>query len=170
MKNKNLFFISFSIFLVVLAGMLWTEKQATCGNQIIIPLEMASSITAFKALLIEGCKLEWIERNTQLDFLFLITYTATLFFALRTLIEGLALEDVLRPLVWLVVLPALFDAVENVLLIKFLYAGAASVSESTFSIYYWCVHIKFTLIIVTLLTILALFVKILYSKLSGQKP
>ena len=169
MKNKNLFFLSFVIFLIVMAGMLWTEKQATCGSEIIIPLELASSITAFKALLISTCELEWIERNTQLDFLFLITYTATLIFAFRTLTEDFKQAEMLKTVSWLIALPALFDAVENCLLIKFLYADAATVSESTFSIYYWCVHIKFVLIAVILLTVLTLFGKIIYSKLSGNK-
>jgi hypothetical protein len=169
MKNKNLFFLSFLIFLAVMAGMLWSEKQATCGSTIIIPLELTTSITEFKALLIDGCQLHWIERNTYLDFLFLITYTATLFFALRTLIEDLKMADVFMPLVWLVVLPALFDAVENVLLIKFLYAPADTVSHAAFSVYYWCVHIKFTLLILTLLTLLALFINMVYAKMVGKK-
>ena len=169
MKNKNLFYASFAFFLLVLVGMLWSEKQATCGSSVIIPLELATSITAFKALLIDGCQINWIERNTYLDFIFLISYTATLFFALRTLIEDLKMADVLIPLVWLAVLPALFDAVENVLLIKFLYADAATVSDTLFSVYYWCVHIKFTLLIVTLLTLLALLINMLYAKLVGRK-
>ena len=152
-----------------MAGMLWTEKQATCGSTIIIPLELTTSITEFKALLIEGCNLDWIKTNTYLDFLFLITYTATFFFALRTLIEDLKMADVFMPLTWLVVLPALFDAVENVLLIKFLYAPADNVSHAAFSVYYWCVHIKFTLLIVTLLTLLALLVNMLYAKMVAKK-
>ena len=169
MKNKNLFFISFVFFLIVLAGMLWSEKQATCGDKIIIPLELSTSITAFKALLINGCQINWIERNTYLDFIFIISYTATLFFALRTLIEDLKMADVLMPLVWLVVLPALFDAVENMLLIKFLHADAATVTDTAFSVYYWCVHIKFTLLIVTLLTLAALLINMLYAKLVGRQ-
>ncbi len=169
MKNKNLFYASFAFFLLVLVGMLWSEKQATFGSTIIIPLELSTSITEFKALLIDGCQLQWIERNTYLDFLFLITYTATLFFALRTLIEDLKMADVFMPLAWLVVLPALFDAVENVLLIKFLYAPADTVSHAAFSLYYWCVHIKFTLLIVTLLTLLALVINRLYANLMAKQ-
>ena len=158
MKNKNLFFISFTIFIVTMFGMLWTEKQATCGETIIIPLELASSITAFKALLISSCKLEWIERNTYLDFVFILTYTATIFFAFRSLTEKF------NSLTWLVVLPGIFDAVENVHLIKFLRVDASAVSETSFSIYYWCVHIKFALLGVILITLLALSAKALYGK------
>ena len=168
MKNKNLFYVSFAFFLLVLVGMLWSEKQATCGGTVIIPLELATSITAFKALLINGCRLNWIERNTYLDFIFIISYTATLFFALRTLIEDLASAEMLMPLAWLIVLPGLFDAIENVLLIKFLYTDAATVSDTAYSVYYWCVRIKFTMLIVALLSVLALVLQILYAKLVGR--
>jgi hypothetical protein len=79
------------------------------------------------------------------------------------------MADVFMPLTWLAVLPALFDAVENVLLIKFLYADAATVSDTAYSVYYWCVHIKFTMLIVAVLTVLALVLQILYAKLVGRK-
>jgi len=121
----------------------------------------------FKALLISTCKLEWIERNTQLDFLFLITYTATLIFAFRTLTEDFQSAEKLKTVSWLIALPAFLDAVENCLLIKFLYADASAVSEATFSIYYWCVHIKFVLIAVILLTVIALFVRMGYRKIAS---
>ena len=169
MKNKNLFFACFAFFIVVLVGMLWSEKQSLCGKDIIIPLELADSIAAFKALLVSSCRLEWIERNTYLDFVFIISYTTTLFFALRTLTEDLKLADVLRPLIWLVVLPGMFDAVENVLLIKFLYIDASTVSDSLFSLYYWCVHIKFAMLIVILVITLVLFAKNMVTKLTSAK-
>jgi hypothetical protein len=159
MKNKKLFFASFIFFLVVLAGMLWTEKQSECQKDIIIPLELASSISAFKALLVISCKLEWIEKNTQLDFVFIISYTLTFFFALRFLTQDLELAVTLRPLIWLVMLPGILDAVENTLLIKFLYADANSVSDGLYSLYYWCVHLKFAMIIIILSIILVLFGK-----------
>ena len=163
MKNKNLFFISLVIFIVTMFGMLWTEKQATCGETIIIPLELASSITAFKALLINGCNLDWIERNTYLDFVFILTYTATIFFGFRSL------SDRFNSLTWLVVIPGIFDAVENVHLIKFLRTDASAVTATSFSIYYWCVHIKFALLVVIVLTLLLLALKAVYSKLISLK-
>ncbi len=163
MKNKNLFFISFAIFIVTMIGMLWTEKQSGCGKDIIIPLELAPSITAFKELLVSSCRLEWIESNTYLDFVFILTYTATIFFAFRSLTDSFKLP------IWLVVLPGIFDAVENVHLLKFLRADANNVSEMSFSIYYWCVYIKFGLLIVILLALLVLAIKALYTKLNGSK-
>ena len=160
MKNKNLFFISFTIFIVTVFGMLWTEKQATCGETIIISLELSTSISAFKELLISTCNLDWIERNTYLDFVFILTYTATIFFAFRSL------SDRFNSLTWLVVIPGIFDAVENVHLIKFLRADASAVSETSFSIYYCCVHIKFVLLIVIVFLLLGLAAKALYKKIA----
>jgi len=158
MKNKKLFYLSFAAFVITLVGMLWTEAQATCGEKIIIPLEMAPSIAAFKALLVSSCKLVWIARNTYLDFLFILTYTATIFFAFRSLLECF------HSLVWLVLLPGLFDSVENVHLLLFLKADESAVSATSFSIYYWCVHIKFALLVVILLCLLVLAVKVAYGK------
>jgi hypothetical protein len=162
MKTKNLFWISLVFFLAVMAGMLWSEQQAGCGK-IIIPLEMAENIAAFKQM-VANCNLLWIERNTELDFLFLISYTATLIFAFRWLMGHLAMRATLLPLTWLLVVPALCDAVENVHLIKFLHADEATVSTGTFGIYYWCVRVKFALLVIALVILLVLLGKRFFGK------
>ncbi|HLP52593.1 MAG TPA: hypothetical protein VK154_17010 [Chitinophagales bacterium] len=161
MTNTKLFLFSFVSFLMLTAGMLWTEQQAGCGK-VIIPLELESSIASFKQR-IAACDITWLATNTQLDFLFLIAYSATLFFALR------ALSDKLSPLAWLTFLPGLFDTIENVLLLKFLYADQAQVTAGVYSIYYWCVRIKFGILIIVLLTLLALVGQWLYRKVKGRE-
>ncbi|HLP20840.1 MAG TPA: hypothetical protein VK174_11095 [Chitinophagales bacterium] len=161
MSNKKLFLFSFVSFLLVMAGMLWTEQQAGCGK-VIIPLELEPSIAAFKQR-IAACDITWLATNTQLDFLFLIAYSATLFFALR------GLSDKLSPLAWLTFLPGVFDSIENVLLLKFLYADQAEISAGVYSIYYWCVRIKFGILIIILLTLLVLVGQWIYKKAKGEK-
>lgn len=168
MKNKYLFLISFVVFLITMAGMLYTEKLATCGEKIIIPLELAPSAIAFKNLLISSCNLDWIERNTQLDFLFILTYTATIFFALKGLTESSIWLKSKQKYLWLVILPGVLDAIENVHLIKFLRLDISQISDASYSTYSWCVHVKFVLLIVLVLTIGALSVKEIYQRVASR--
>lgn len=161
MTNRNLFIFSFIAFVVLTAGMLWTEQQAGCGK-VIIPLELEPTIAAFKQR-IAICDITWLATNTQLDFLFLMAYSATLFFALRSL------SDAFARWAWVALLPGVFDTIENVLLLKFLYANESEVAAGTYSIYYWCVRIKFGILILILLTLLVLVGQWLYKKVKGEK-
>ncbi len=167
MKNKYLFLISFVVFLITMQGMLYTEKLAACGEKIIIPLELASSAIAFKGLLNSSCNLDWIERNTQLDFLFILTYTATIFFALKGLTESSTWLKSKQKYLWLVILPGVLDAIENVHLIKFLQLDTSQISDVSYNTYSLCVHTKFVLLIVLLLTIVALSAKVIYHHVRG---
>lgn len=142
MSNKNLFLISFGAFLVTMGGMLWTEAQAGCGK-VIIPLELDPNIAAFKQR-IAACDISWIAANTKLDFVFLLAYSATLFLGWRG-IAGKA-----QHLAWFTLLPGLFDAVENINLLDFLYLSEQEVSASSYNTYYWCVRIKFGILVVVL--------------------
>ena len=158
MGNTRPLLISFAAFILTLAGMLWSEQQAGCGT-IIIPLELVPDIATFKRMIL-GCNVDWLKRNTLLDFVFLVTYSSTLYYGLKSLSARLA------PYAWLTLLPAAFDCVENVLLIKFLYADVADVSPTAFSTYYFCVHIKFVLLVIILITLLVLALKLLFGKLA----
>ncbi len=156
MTNTKLFIASFGFFLLVMFAMLWSEQQAGCGK-IIIPLELAGDINMFKAM-VANCNVAWIKYNTEIDFLFLLAYSAPLFFGLRGLLgrfSGYA---------WLAFLPAVFDTVENILLIKFLDADVTTLGSMAFTIYYMCVRTKFMLLLVILLTLLGLGVKHLVTK------
>ncbi len=168
MKNKYLFLISFVAFLITMQGMLYTEKLATCGAQIIIPLELAPSATIFKNLLTNSCNLDWIERNTQLDFLFILTYTATIFFALIGLTESSAWLKSKQKYLWLVILPGILDAIENVHLIKFLRLDVSQISDASYHTYSSCVHAKFILLIALVLTIALLSAKEIYQWISKK--
>ena len=146
MQNRYYFPVAFVFFLLVMAGMLWTEKRSACGSDIIIPLELAPDIQSFKALLVPACKLEWIERNTKLDFVFLVSYTLAILAALHALAKS-PQTVWLKPLSILSVFPALLDAVENVHLLKFLTAEVNSVTTAEYAVYSWCVRIKFALLV-----------------------
>lgn len=160
MNSNRRLLLSFGAFMLTLAGMLWSERQAGCGT-IIIPLELAPDISSFKQM-ISGCNIEWLKRNTLLDFLFLSTYSATLFYGLKSLSARMA------PYAWVTLLPAVFDCIENVLLIRFLYADESTVSSSVFSVYYTCVHIKFVLLVVILIALMAIALKKLFNRLSAN--
>ncbi len=168
MKNKYLFLISFVVFLITMQGMLYTEKLATCGAQVIIPLELAPSAIAFKSLLNSSCNLDWIERNTQLDFLFILTYTATIFFALKGLTESSTWLKSKQKYLWLVILPGVLDAIENVHLIKFLRLDISQISDASYNTYSLCVHTKFVLLIALVLTIALLSAKEVYQWISTK--
>lgn len=167
MKNKYLFLISFVVFLITMQGMLYTEKLANCGAQIIIPIELAPTAIAFKDLLNSSCNLDWIERNTQLDFLFILTYTATIFFALKALTEYSSWFKSKQKYLWLVFLPGILDAIENVHLIKFLRLDISQISSASYNIYTFCVHTKFVMLIVLLLLIVTLTAKATYHHVKG---
>lgn len=151
MSNKNLFLISFAAFLVTMGGMLWTEAQAGCGK-VIIPLELDPNIAAFKQR-IATCDISWIAANTKLDFVFLLAYSATLYFGWRG-ISGKA-----QNIAWLTLLPGVFDAIENIHLLDFLYLSEQEVSSSAYNTYYWCVRIKFFILVAVLVGLLAFVVK-----------
>lgn len=168
MKNKYLFLISFVVFLITMQGMLYTEKLATCGAQIIVPLELAPSALVFKSLLKSSCNLDWIERNTQLDFLFILTYTATIFFALKGLTESSTRLKSKQKYLWVVILPGILDAIENVHLIKFLRLDISQINDASYSTYSLCVHVKFVLLIALVLTIATLSVKEIYQWFSKK--
>ncbi len=147
MSARFYFAVSLVFFLLVTAGMLYTEKKAACGGNIIIPLEMAPDIQSFKALLVPACQLEWVERNTKLDFVFLVAYTALIIATLYTL-QGTPPAGWFKPLVVLSVFPALFDAIENFLLLKFLHVFAANITTAEYAVYFWCVRLKFGVLLV----------------------
>lgn len=161
MSNKNLFLISFGAFLVTMGRMLWTEAQAGCGK-VIIPLELEPNIAAFKQR-IAGCDISWIAANTKLDFVFLLAYSATLFFGWR------AVAGKSQHLAWVTLLPGLFDTVENVNLLDFLYLSEQEVSCSSYNAYYWCVRIKFIILTLVLLALLRMAGKLVYEKLNSNK-
>lgn len=165
MQNRYYFPVAFVFFLLIMAGMLWTEKRAECGSSIIIPLELAPDIESFKSLLAPACKLEWIERNTKLDFMFLISYTLVILAAFHALANS-PKDKWLKPVCILSVFPAVFDAVENIHLLKFLKVDIASVTTAEYSVYYWCVHLKFALLLFIVAFILVLAVKRLASTFS----
>lgn len=156
MTDKKLSIFSFVFFLLTLAGMLWTEQQAGCGK-VIIRLELEPDITLFKRC-VANCNLDWIASNTQLDFLFLIAYSAVLFFVWR----GVAGR--LKYLAWVTLVPGLFDVIENIHLLKFLYAAEADVTTGSYAIYYWCVRLKFAVLVVVMLTLVGLIGKWFFIK------
>lgn len=160
MSNGKLLSLSAGAFALALAGMLWTEQQAGCGR-VIIPLELTTHIEAFKAM-IAGCDIEWLRRNTQLDFVFLITYSLVLVFGLKSL------SDRLSPYAWFAFLPACFDAVENVFLIKFLDADITTISSAAFTTYYMCVRTKFAMLAIILVALIVLLVRASYIKITGK--
>lgn len=165
MQNRYYFPSALTFFLLVMAGMLWTEKRSACGNDIIIPLELAPDIQSFKTLLLPTCKLEWIERNTKLDFVFLISYTLVILAAFHALAKSP--KDVwLKPMCILSIFPGALDAVENIHLLRFLKADIASVTATEYSVFYWCVHIKFALLLFIVAFVVVLAVKRLASTFS----
>jgi hypothetical protein len=143
--------------------MLYTGAQAGGDKDIIIKLELAPNIEAVQNMLApyDATHTAWLRLNTQLDFVFILTYSLTFFFAFAYILEGKTWSR----LAWLAFVPGLLDVVENNFILIFL---QHDYSTPYFAIYYWCVHLKWGLIPVLLLPSLGLLVWLGYRGLKGS--
>ena len=143
-----------SLLLVVLIGgmMLFAEKSATNEN-IIIPLELATSLQMVMEMLspFSRIQLDWLKTNTQLDFIFLIMYTSVYYYTTKSLLTRLNKESIIKIILPFTLVAGVLDAIENLFILQFL---NLDFSTPYFSVYYWCVHIKF--VFVALFTLIAL--------------
>ena len=145
MNSKNKFLISIVFVLVMAAVMLFTESKSEGEQGIIIKLELAPNIQSVEQLVAKFYDehILWLRLNTQLDFIFLLTYTSLFLFALKGLWERLFKTNPSALLLCVAFVPGVLDVVENLFLLDFL---NRDFSTSYFSVYYWCVHAKWALV------------------------
>ena len=125
--------------------MLFTERQSGSDHGIIIKLELAPSLELVQKLTgsYDEPHIRWLRLNTELDFFYIISYTALFFFAFEGLLERFSTTGKLKLLVFLAAIPGIFDVVENLFLLNFLNHDFRT---PYFSIYYFSVHIKWALV------------------------
>ena len=150
MGNVKKYLISVLAVVIVSWLMLYTESKSDGEAGIIVKLELAPTIETVKHLLapFDEEHISWLRVNTELDFLFIITYSALFFFALKGLLEGWGKTNQ-----WKVFLPLAFaagvlDVIENLFILNFL---NRDFSTPFFSIYYIVVHLKWGLVAVFVL-------------------
>ena len=145
MNSKNKFLISILFVIAMAAVMLFTESKSEGEQGIIIKLELAPNIHAVEQLVskFDDEHIQWLRLNTQLDFIFLLTYTSLFVFALKGLWERLYKTNPSALLLGFAFIPGVLDIVENFFILSFL---NRDFSTSYFNIYYWCVHAKWVLV------------------------
>jgi len=117
----------------------------------LLTIEFASDATVFENLVNTADNLE---RNTYIDFLFMIGYTALFYFSGRVVYDLLQFTS--RKLLFILFFPLIFDLVENVLLLQML--GKSSVDYLSFSTFYYAVRLKWLFAIPgTIVLIITLF-------------
>lgn len=150
------------------AFMLYAENQAGGESGIIVKLELAPTLHDVELLIAnyDDEHLQWLRLNTLLDFLFILTYTALFFFAVKGLLERFVTLQNYLPVLGAVSLPGFLDVVENTFILQFL---GRDFSTSYFEVYYWCVHFKWVLVTMLVLACFANLGWIIYEKLTQSR-
>ncbi len=163
MNSKNKFLISIVFVLAMAAVILFTESKAEGEQGIIVKLELAPNIQAVEQLVLkfDDEHIQWLRLNTQLDFIFILTYSSLFFFALKGLWKRLYKTNPSALLLCVAFVPGVLDVVENLFILGFL---NRNFSTAYFSIYYGCVHAKWVLVGVFVLLSLIQLGWIIYEK------
>ncbi len=106
----------------------------------LLAIEFAPNAQAFNALITD---VELVRRNTYIDFGFMLAYTAMFYFSGRVLYD--LLQFTTRKLLFVLLLPFLFDAVENLLLLQML--GKAPEDYLSFWTFYYAVRLKWFFVV-----------------------
>lgn len=164
MSTKGKFLTSIMLVLGIGAFMLYAENQAGGESGIIVKLELAPTLHDVELLIAnyDDEHLQWLRLNTLLDFLFILTYTALFFFAVKGLLDLFGAVPNYLLLLGVASLPGFLDVVENTFILQFL---NRDFSTSYFEVYYWCVHFKWVLVAVFILLSLGRLGFIIYDVL-----
>jgi hypothetical protein len=164
MSTKGKFLISIVLVLSMGALMLYTESLAGGESGIIVKLELVPTLAEAEQLVAkyDDEHLQWLRVNTLLDFVFILTYTALFFFALKGLLDLFGAVPNYLLLLGVASLPGVLDVVENIFILQFL---DRDFSTSYFEVYYWCVHVKWTLVVIFILLSLGRLGLIIYDAL-----
>ena len=166
MKNTKPFLYCLVPVFIMIGVMIYTGSQAGGDKNIIVKLELAQDIDIAQALLApyDEVHLQWLRLNTQLDFVFILTYSMLFYFALVFWISKIPAAKDWSQVPLLAFIPGLLDVVENLFILRFL---NHDFSTTNFSLYYWCVHIKWGLIPFLLIPTLGLLALLIYKKIKG---
>ncbi len=147
MQNTNKTYLRCLLFtFLVMAGMIFTGKKAApLDDNFIYKLELAETPAIVIQLIApeNSIDLGWLKINTLIDYLFLVAYSSVFFFSTKWLLENFNFSGrlLLLPFIWF--LPAIFDAIENLYILSFC---GGDFRESSFSIYYTVVRIKWAMV------------------------
>ncbi len=166
MKNTKPFLYCLVPVFIMIGVMIYTGSQAGGDKNIIVKLELAQDIDIAQALLApyDEAHLQWLRLNTQLDFVFILTYSMLFYFAMVFWISKIPAAKDWSQVPLLAFIPGVLDVVENLFILRFL---NHDFSTTNFSLYYWCVHIKWGLIPFLLIPSLSLLALIIYKKVKG---
>ena len=159
MTNTKKFLLALIPVFIMIGVMVYTGAQAGGDKNLIVKLELAPTIELAKDLLApyDEDHLRWLGLNTQLDFVFILTYSVLFFFALNYF---LAISK-WKPLAFLAFVPGLLDVIENIFILDFL---NHDFTTQHFAFYYWCVHIKWGMIPFLVIASLGLIGLLFYKK------
>src|SRR5688500_10695468 len=163
MDTKRKFLIGIAMVVAVAGLMLYTESKSGGESRIIVKLELAGTIEEVEYLLLNynEDQLEWLRINTQIDFLFLLTYTSLFLFGLKGLLESYGNKKERNWMLLLALVPGILDAVENVFILNFL---NRDFSTPYYNVYYWVVHLKWGLVAIFVLLCLLYLIRIIGGK------
>ena len=145
MSNARKFLWSVAAVFAVAALLLFAEWQSGDDHGIIVKLELAPSIQEIEKLVssYDDEHLQWLRLNTQLDFLFIVTYSSLFFFAATGLLEKMKRTGNLKWLTTITYVPAILDVIENAFILQFLQRDFGTLH---FQLYHNCVITKWILV------------------------
>lgn len=167
MKNTKPFLYSLLPAFIMIGVMIYTSLHAGGDKNIIVKLELAKDVDVAQALLApyDEAHLQWLRLNTQLDFAFLLSYSLVFYFALVYWLSKIPAARDWSQVPLLAFIPGVLDVVENLFILNFL---NNDFTTKYFSLYYWCVHIKWGLIPFLLLPSLGLLALVIYKKVKSS--
>lgn len=169
-RLRQLFWI---FFLLTIAYMIWVRNYlAPLSSDEIVQFEIAKTADKAQAIIanwkLTG-KYDAGVKSTYLAYVFMVLYTLAIALGCR-FISAVTGNEILtkggRGFAWLIVLATACDLIENIALSHTLHGP---ISQANVTIAYNLARIKFSIVIVCLLFILACSLYWLISRLSGEK-
>lgn len=162
---KKFLYSLIPVFLMIVV-MLYTGAQAGGDKDIVIKLELAPNIETVQSLLApyDEAHIQWLRLNTQLDFVFILTYSFVFFFAISWWLDKFTQTDQWNQIPFLAFVPGILDVIENNFILVFL---RHDFGTAYFNYYYWCVHIKWGLVPAMLVPSLGLLGLLIFKKARG---
>lgn len=169
-RLRQLFWL---FFLLTIAYMIWVRNYLSpLSSDEIVQFEIAKTVDKAQAIIgdwkISG-KYERGIQSTQFAYIFMVLYTLAIALGCRFISACTGNEIMIkggRGFSWLIVLATICDIAENVALFKTLHGP---VNQWNVSIAYNLARIKFSIVIVCLLFMLACLLYWLIGSLSGDK-
>lgn len=124
----------------------------------LLEIEFASNAETFRNLIL---KVDNLETNTFIDFLFMIAYTGLFYFSGRVVYDLLQFSS--RKLLFVLFFPLIFDVIENLLLLQML--DKTPSEYLNFSIFYYSVRLKWLFAIPGVIVFIVVLIYHIYALL-----